>query len=269
MALPWKVTTLETVDEPHRGLYVEQEDKTFKLDVSGLEIPDVVQLKKALGTEREQARASKKALDEAAAKLETVKDIDPEKYKSLLERETELKSKDTKDRKDFETAKAAIEQKHETEKQELLTRLSAVENARLDDFKRTEVIQAINKADGHVQVLLNNVLPRVKIVQDQDNSGAMSAQVLDDANQPLYSDDPEKPHELMTVLEFVNSLKKDTAFVGCFRGLAGSGSGSGPALGGGTGGDEHITKKSQLPTPQAKAEYIKNHGGDKYLSLAP
>jgi len=262
MGLLHKVEKIEDVAESQRGFYVKQEDGTFQLDVDGLNIPDVSKLNKALDEERKLKKETERKAKELQDKLAAYDGIDLEEVKKLQEESRKKGGKDDQ-ALEFERAKTQLKNQYETQVAELNKKLEEANSRRLNHYRQTEIVRAINELDGFVEPLLPCVLPRIKVTEEGER---VALSVIDENGEDLYTKDPERPGMLMTPMEYIKSLQEKDSFIGCFKGSKARGAGSQQSS---STLKTNVTSKKQLKTPEEKSAFIAAHGGDAYLKLPP
>jgi hypothetical protein len=272
MPLDKTIETLEGLDESLHDNYVKQDDGTYVLAALKDMVPkdkveDVGGLKSALEKERAAAReASKKfkALQESTA------GIDKDKYNELVAKEAEHAEAEAERKGEWDKLKAQMLEKHKEElaaKDKEIARLTGNLEKHLVD---AEVVNAISKADGNVELLRPHVKAMVKLVQSE--SGEFAPQVVD-ATGSLRVNGSGDP---LTIKDLVSEMRDQDVYAGAFKGSGQSGSDSQPQAGGegniaaNGGGNPTIPKdginRSQMDTKQ-KVAYIKEHGNEAFQNL--
>lgn len=293
MGLKAIVKSLDDVDKELQGLYVEK-DGVFILNVSGIDDhPTVTSLKTTMTKERDARKDLEKNFKDLKAQtdgldLESLKDVDPEKYAKAIadleefnKLEKKRSTKKLKDKEEWEklekqlqdghaTAVDGLTQKHSTEIetfQQKLVELSKSKDDEVDGMRKSlektlkdgAIVSALAEAKGNIPVLTPHIAKHVKVLAD--DKGEYASRIIDEKGD-IRINDAGQP---MTISEFVTEIKQQPEFKG--EGLfavgtkpGGSGSGGNP---GGSDADasnpwmkdsENLTKQGQiLKSDPAKA----------------
>jgi hypothetical protein len=245
-ALPLQVESIDKVPEAVRQLYAQTEDKkAFRLKVSGL--PDVSKLESALESER---RISKEKAAELRTTIEKYKDVDPVKYREMMDKldgseEADLMKKGEID-KVFERRTEKMRLKHEADikaKDEEIgkktQRLTKLEQRALDSHVRA----AASKAGIHNHAIDDALLrARSKFTLDEDGN----AVELGSDGKPILAEDGNKP---FTIDQWFEERKKDAAHWFPNGNKGGGGTGDG-----GAGGEGKTMKRSDFDKIENAAE---------------
>ncbi len=174
MALQFKLTNLDGLDDAVKSLYTEK-DGSFTLGVDGLpEVEDVSGLKTALSTERENRKALEKRL----------KDTDTDQQ--------EAARKLAQEKGDFEQLYKSSQTKLET----ITGELDGLRGTVSKEKVTTEALRIAGKlADGHNIGLLSEFIERRMRHTDDglkvlDRSGQLTVSSLDDLEKE-FSTDPQ------------------------------------------------------------------------------
>lgn len=218
--------------------YKLQDGGFYLLDVEsvdGFALEDVSGLRKALETERANARTFK-------AKAEAFGDADPAKVKADLAELEKLRTSGNDDAKTTSRIKQLEAQLTEKfEKQ--LTDEKTLSKALLDQLEEALVVsvatQAISSAKGSTKLLLPEVRRNVKMVKGPD--GKYVAKVIDPKTGVERITQKQNASGDMPIDEFVLSLKNDQEYARAFDGSGASGTGAGGSGNrGGNGGGGRI-----------------------------
>ena len=246
MKLKSFIESLDEVEEAHRDFYTATEGG-FVLDVesvNGLSLENVDGLKSALG---KQTRAAKEAKD----KLDAFGDITPEKAKSALSKVEEMDGwdKDEKVRQQIDQGVKAAQDKFDSEKQGLETRLQSTV-AQLDQRMTSEAISAA--AAKHAPG--KPIRPFLSVTRDflrvEEVDGERRLVVLDEEGEPKveYRDGKAVPS---TVDDLFGWMKEQDDFMGLYPSTGHSGAGSRSSGGGMAGGPNPWAKDTENATQQA------------------
>lgn len=185
--LPLEVESLDKVPEPQRGLYVEKDGK-YRLDVDGVE--DVTGLKNSLNAAREDAKREKEKARQLAEKY---KDVDPEKYKQMIDQlengedakllkeggiDKVIERRTEKIRQAHDKALGELKAAHEQESGALKTKLSKYEKRVLADHIRA----AAAKAQMHPSAVDDAILNAQQIFTLDEEANAVA---LDEDGKPI------------------------------------------------------------------------------------
>lgn len=186
----------------------------------------------ALEANRNTLLSEKKALEKQMARF---KDIDPDKYKSMSEKEAEVERERAERAGDWKARETQLQERFTTEtkaKDERIGSLSAALERRLVDAEATAALAA---AKGSPKVLLPHIKAHVKVVEE---NGEFVVQVVDGRGQPRVGDAKGNP---MTIGQLVEELKADPDFARNFEGSGSSGGGASRSTAGGGGAVRQIT----------------------------
>lgn len=139
MSLKRLIDSLEEVDEAVRSLYTERSDGKFELDVDG---DDDSGLKKALEAERRSRREIEK-------KMKALNDVDPEKYRELLEKESEREEEEAQRKGEWDTLRDQLLEKHKKEADKLNGRIATLSG----HVERREIDAQLSSGLGSVKVM--------------------------------------------------------------------------------------------------------------------
>lgn len=223
------VETLETVDEPFRGLYKQNAEGKFVLNVEpvgGFALEDVNGLKTALNSERDARKTAESSLKvfegidataarDAIANAEKFKNFDPEKD---AERIAQTK---------FDALKTQLLETHAGELATVTGERDVLRSTLINDALETAATRAIAAAKGSAPLLTPIIKSRTKadivdgkvVVSVLDASG--NVRIKDHVNNTPFSVD-----------DLVGELRADEAFGRAFEANPG-GSGADPLKRGG------------------------------------
>jgi hypothetical protein len=218
MALPLIVEKIDTIPEPHRGLYVEKEGK-FTLDVDGLE--DTTGLKKALATERDRAAKAEKVAKEWAKLGKTPDEI--AELTAAAERAAEEAQKKAGKHDEILAAKLAAAAKEKADSESKLagerdSALSIARRAITDAQLKTALAGAKATPEG-LDLLSERLGKRVKI--DFDDTGSASVSIMDAEGKPMIG---TKSDGLASFDDLVKEAMK--SYPALFEGTGAGGSGA-------------------------------------------
>jgi hypothetical protein len=241
------VPNLEGVSPEHHGLYAQQDDGSFKLQIDNTPAP-----------------ATPPAPVNPPTAKPTVLTVIPDDVKKRLEKldqlekaEEERNNQKLKDAGDFETLKANLEQKHADALAEKDRQYNELKAKYEGSTIKSAVQEAISSVGGDLEVLTPHVMPHIKMVDDKV--------VVVDAEGNTRMTGKAGKSDPMSVAEFVtNDIRENASFQKLFTGTSASGGGTRPAPSSTVG---NVTSKSQLKSPKDKVAYIKKHGEDAYKKL--
>jgi hypothetical protein len=225
MALKLKVTTLDEIEEPARALYKEAEDKSgFILDVEGA--APVGQLDEFRKNNRELHK-----------KLEGLKDIDPEEYRTmkakLQEIETKAEGKDKQTKEEMQRQIDALNKKAVKDADDLKVQIAQRDATIQTLMIDKEVSLQANEVGVRPEALID-VIQRSKNVFKLQN-GVVVAFKPD--GEKWYS---EASGEILKIGEWLKILLKEAGHL--FKESQGTGS-----TGGATGGKKTANTVNDNP----------------------
>lgn len=255
MPLPFTVDSLEGIDESLHSHYVEEDGK-FRLNVEGYEEP--TGLKKALQSERDNAKQLKRQLSEMQGKLAEIDGVDLDAVKNLLDRahkdqEAQMIAEGRIDEvlsKRTENLRRDFEKQLELEKERAQKASEIAERFRgrvLADAIREGAITEGTHAHAHKDVIYR--ASRIFRLDEDGNPVAVG-----DDGSVIFGSDGESP---LGVREWLRSIKEDTPH------WYPQAQGAGPT---GDRGNNAGKKRSDMST-QDKASFIAKHGQEAYLKL--
>lgn len=227
MSLKYRIKTKAEIPAEHAALYVEKNGE-FILDAEGAADADRLaefrnnntKLLKLIGADK---------IEDALAKLETLKDVDPAKYKELVKAFEEAETDKLKNKGEYEkaleTVKATMKAEFERQKK-ILEDANAQLRQRLEVELIDNAVVAAATAKGVRASALVDVKARARGVfkLDGDKIGAF------DGTTPKLRTDGEA----YQIGDFVESLVKDAAH------LFDESKGTGGGVGGGGGGYQGV-----------------------------
>lgn len=218
----------EGLDEGIRGLY-EEKDGAFQLAVDGLE--DTSGLKSAL----EKERADRAKYEKSSRAWEKFGKT-PEQIQELIDKAAEDERKRLESKGEWDKLKEQLTQQHAAALAEKDKTIDEKDHAIEEFLIDSRATDAIAKNDGNVTLLLPHVKSRVRVAQ---NEGKYSVQVLaEDGKTPLI----DGKGNLITIEDFVKSLRENEIFQMAFKARGGTGSG---ASGGGTTAPSGVVRLSR------------------------
>lgn len=175
---------------------------------------DRVNKKYADYDELKQTRA---ALEAAGLSLEEIQEIRRKKEESAKAKESEPLKKD-----DHERAVAQYKAQLEAKQKEVAAKEAEIEQERKANREyrmETSAVSAISKHEGIPKLLLPHVMSSLLV---EKVNGREYVRVVGEDGEPRLN----KRGEVMTVDEFVSSLRDDPDFSRCFKGTGTTGSGT-------------------------------------------
>lgn len=240
------VASLDEVPAEFHGLYAQHDDGRWKLDADGVE--DISGLKSALQKEREEAR-------KARATIEKYRDVDPEKYRELLQKHEETERERLEAKGQYEALVAQIKDKHGQElgklQSEIKELVSEIERRAID----AEALQYIAELKGRPKLLLPHVKAQARVVK---RDGRWVTEVVDENGHVRIKDGTGVP---MTLKDLVSEMKTLDEFAVAFDAEQKSGGGAPPQKSAGGGASGRVWTKAELKDPknyaQARDEAVK------------
>jgi hypothetical protein len=265
--MPLKATlSEEEFSQLHKSIhddYEKTDDGTYRLKIlDGYESQDAIAgLKSALDKERENAKNASSTLTKLK---EQFGDVDPEKYRELLEAEERREEEEALKRGEYDKQLQTVNEKHN----EALSKRDQREQALINVIKEAKinssVVAALNKMGGDVDLLQPHVERQMKLIEED---GQFNARVVDSSGTVRVNGEG-KP---MTAEELVSEMRDQESFAKAFE--AGVKSGGGTPAGDGSqqsGGKPGVIpsdlKRSDMDTRQ-KVDFIREHGNDVFLKL--
>jgi len=231
MSLVTFVEDVSTLDESVQSFYKETEGG-FILDAmpaNGYVIENVDNLKSALTKERKTVKDYEKKVKTYESKYA---DIDPEEYKSAMEKIEELSQFDPE-----KEADKLAQEKYEANKKRLEATITKQYEAKIKneyepvkqkydvvvkqlekELRTAAAVKALAAEEGDADLLLPHVLNKLKFSQKDD--GSFETYVTDDSGEVAYNQKAEP----LSVQELVQSMKGK--FPGAFKSTARSGGGA-------------------------------------------
>ncbi len=242
--------TQEDIPEGQKDEYAQAEDGTFVLKLDGdhpAVTAVVTEANKKVGEFRNNNIAKDKALTEAMAKLEALKDISPEAHAAALAKVTELEGKQ-KDMKGQDDIKALIAAALEPVTAALTTERKAREDAQREAAtqKMDAALTAAGLKAGVNKGAISDFLSRGRVAFVLVD-GALQAQK---DGQPQYS--TKRPGEFLTVDEWASDLQVEAPHL--YKQSTGGGAGGG----GNDAGDTRTT----IPRSELKHNLEKIASGE-------
>lgn len=260
---------VQALEEPLRPFYRKVEDEKdpmhgrFVLDVEGADgyaLEPVDSLRKALATERDQATKLLK-------KLKGYDGIDPTDVKDRLARLEKLEALDPEkdaERLASEKVKAAegrLKADFAKREQEFAAELQKLKSARSRDILQGEAKAAILAAKGEPDLLLDQVLKRARV--EEDEAGNFKIKVIDDAGVVRLKSATEE----MGLSDLISEFRKHATFSRAFAPEPTPQGGGTPPGAGSGGAPPPATKARTAMTLAERDAYISNHGHDAYAKL--
>lgn len=220
----------EELSENEQQHYTEREGK-FYLDVTavdGVALENVTGLKKTVGTLRATETKLQADLTALQAKFE---DIDPDEARTAIKKYDEVKNwdGDQKVREAVEASKKELVKAHKKQVEALENDLADSQEQLTDAIVDTKVVEAVQKEEGNVELLLPHVKKHVRMAKN--STGKWIPEVINDANEPRVGDSDGNP---MTITQYIQEIKTQKTFAACFPGANSTGGGGGGHSEGGT-----------------------------------
>jgi len=260
------VTDLEGVAEDLRGEYAQVEGGYQLKILGGFVAKDKVEnvdgLKSALHKERENART-------AARRARELEDqfggFDPAELQTLRDEKVAAEEQRAQKAGEWDKLKTQLVTQHQDEVAKLKADNTSLKTAYDNQLIDSAVVTAIAGEKGNTTLLKPHVRNHVKVVQD--DNGAFSVQVVDDAGNPRV----DGTGKFLAVSDFVKEMREQDTFAGAFIGAQSSGGGTPPGGGasggaGGKGGIPSDLKRGGM-TPRQKVDFINDHGDAEYQKL--
>lgn len=239
--------SLEGLDEPTRGMYVEKDGK-FHLDVDGIE--DTSGLKSALQKERKD-RAD---LEKKVKRWEALGKTD-EEIADLIAKHDETSQSEAERKGEWEKLRTQMNDKHAKELQKKDETIGAMRKrleAELVDARATTAIAA---AKGVPDLLLPHVQRHVKVDEN------FNVVVVDAKGDPRVNGKGEP----LSIADLVTEMRSTEIYGRAFEGSGHSGSGMRP--GGDGGGIPQNKRRSEFKTERERGDFIDQHGLEAYEAL--
>jgi chromosome segregation ATPase len=191
--------SLDGLSDQEKEHYVEREGKWY-LEVEpvlGLALEDVGGLKKTVGTLRQSESSLKKQLEEMQ---KTYEGIDAEEARNALSKFDEIKNwdGDKKAQEQIEAAKRELVKRHQKEKEDLENQLSNAQDQLTDALVNTKIVEALQKEEGNVELLMPHVKEHVRMVQNAE--GRFYPEVTDEHGNQRIGDGDGSP---MTIHQYI------------------------------------------------------------------
>lgn len=237
----------DELSETEQAHYVERDGK-FYLEVTtvdGVALEDVKGLKTTIETLRGNERKLTKTLETAQVKY---KDIDPEEARNAIKKYDEVKNWDgnTKIAEAVEASKRELVKAHKKEVETLEEDLADTQTQLTDAIVNTKIVEALQKEEGSVELLLPHVKKHVRMVKN--SAGKWMPEVINDANEPRVGDSEGNP---MTITQYIQEMKTQKTFAAAFPGANSTGSGGSGSSEGGT--QQKTSKGKTVASSDGKA----------------
>jgi len=209
------------LSENEQQHYTEREGK-FYLDVTtvnGMALEDVTALKTTVG----KLRANEKKLQTDLTVIqEKYEDIDPDEAKEAIKKYDEVKNwdGDQKVKEAVDASKRELVKAHKRQVEQLESELADSQEQLTDAIVDTKVVEALQKEEGNVELLLPHVKKHVRMAKN--STGKWIPEVINDANEPRVGDSDGNP---MTIIQYIQEIKTQKTFAACFPGANSTGSG--------------------------------------------
>lgn len=219
----------DELSEEEKQHYTERDGK-FYLDVkpiNGVALEDVTGLKSTV----EKLRANEKKLQTDLAVIQDrYEDIDPDEAKEAIKKFDEVKNWDgnQKIQEAVEATKRELVKAHKKEIESLEEELADAQIQLTDAIVDTKIVEAVQKEEGNVELLLPHVKKHVRMVKN--SAGKWIPEVINDANEPRVGDSDGNP---MTITQYIQEIKNQKTFAACFPGANSTGSGGSDSSDGG------------------------------------
>jgi len=235
MALKWKISSLDEVDEHIRDQYQPAKNGSgFVLDVDDSEEERTKNLKSAFETQKGE-------LQKLKTQLSKFDGVDLDKYQNLLDVQTKLENEKLKKEGDFEKLQQKLEKdfqskleastsKHQQELEHFKGLADGYKGQLMKEMVSTGLTGALAKHKGDPRFLLHHLESRVKVSEEEVEgkpSGKLSVTVLNkDGEAWNVVDDQTKSLRPATYDDLVNEYKNDEEWGGAFYATGAGGTGS-------------------------------------------
>lgn len=251
MALALVVDSLDSVPEALRGEYAEKDGK-FHLNVEGLE--DTSGLKSALQKERD----ARKALDKEVANWKRL-GKSAEEIAELVETREREETERLKKKGDTDALLKQANERAAKERAELEAELNAARASERAAVVGERLVAALAKAgatEEGAELLPDRLSNRIKF-ETVDGKRILKI-VQADGETPMLGSGADAA----TIDDLVKEAVKK--YPSLFKGSGAGGGGKPP---GSPPGAPGVSRKSDLKTEKAKAEFVDKHGFDAYKAL--
>lgn len=237
--LPAIRENLEELTEEEQKHYVERDGKFF-LEVEaaeGIALEDVKGLKTTIETLRGTERKLNADLTTIREKYE---DIDPDEARNAIKKFAEVKdwNGDQKIAEAVDASKRELVKAHKKEVEVLQEDLADTQTQLTDAIVNTKIVEALQKEEGNVELLLPHVKKHVRMVKN--TAGKWMPEVVNDNNEPKVGDSEGNP---MTITQYIQDMKTQKTFAAAFPGANSTGTGGNSSSEG--DGTQHKTTKSK------------------------
>lgn len=251
MALEAIRENLEGLNEQEQAHYNEVEKdgkKTYHLDVTpveGMSLENVTGLKSTVEKLRSNERTLQADLDKINKKFE---DIDPDQARTAIAKYDEVKNwnGDQKVQEAVAASKVELIKAHKKAKDELENELAETTTQLQEALVTTKIVEALQKEEGNVDLLLPHVKLHVEMAKDKD--GKFHPEVVNKEGHQRVGDSDGNP---MTILQYVQEMKTQKSFAAGFAGANSTGSGNSGQDDGGT--PKKTNKGKTIPASDGKA----------------
>lgn len=250
MTLKAVVENLDSVEESHRSLYVQDGGK-YRLNVEGaVSETEIGGLKSALQKERERAKQLEKLAKAAEG-------IDLEEYQTLKTEAESRAQKDAEKKGEWDKLRAQMLEKHQTELKTREEKVGLMRTALESYLVDAGATQELAAAKGVPGLLLPHVKSQVKVIEED---GSFQVRVVNAKGEPRVNGDGQ----FMTIKDLVSEMRQSEIYARAFEGSGASGSGTPPS---GSGRSGQSSKPRSQMSIDEKSAYIRDHGQDAYLKL--
>lgn len=229
MAVRAYIKEISEVDDSLKGLYVQNTDGSYRLDVDGVE--DISSLKNIIAKEREMNKRKHEIMS-----------ADEKNELDLLRRERdEAQVKRLKEAEDWKSLENRLVEDYNRRLNEETSRAKRAQDVLFNTLKENEATKAIAKYKGKIKPLLPHVVNQLEVIEE---NGQYSVAVKDfSLGGVRYS--KQSPKNSMSVEELVRTDFYDNEdFMGVFEGHSSVGSGAtGNSVGTSNGGPITISRE--------------------------
>lgn len=265
MTLKATVESLDGLSEELAGEYKQIEGGGYRLAaLEGYESADDVRgLKTALAKERENVRTAVQQAKESGAKLG---EVDLDKYNALLEQDSQRAEQEARKAGEWDKLKQQMtDAQHKAlgEKDVVANKYKTALERNLIDKEAALVCAEL---DGNAALLLPHIRAMVQVTEVGDD---FVTRVVDAAGTPRINGEGA----FLGLKDLVSEMRDQETYQGAFKGSKQSGGGTPPGgaagdAGGDKGGTPDVSNlKRGSMDATAKAQFISEHGLDKFMSI--
>ena len=242
-------------------------EETMNDDVQIEEELDVNELKAQFAALQEEHKKTKdylsKANKEAKERRLALKELEEnglsiEEAVNLKKRLEEEEREKAVKKGDVEKIKEQLTTSFEKEKKEYTTKIERMQKSLYENLVSAKANEAISESGGVGKLLMPFVQ---KYAQVQEEDGKYAVRIIDDDGEVRFN----SRGDYMTIHDYVEELKNDEVFGMAFTANVKSGAGS--KTNASTSGKSTGNLRRSTMTTMQKAEYLGEHGQEKFLAL--